>query len=476
VDQLQSTPKPKGFTAWRQVALTVLTLAVVVVAIDQLWRLHQAEVARQASEERLAIATRAVEAGDVELARHLLASFAEEEADPAIAGRIDVLEQRLARLEEYQAFLARADAAIADGAHRLDGDGDPDPIVRGCEDTLRLYERLSDPSAPRAQLAQQRAAALMITRSLRLVLHAEGAEARRPLALVDQAEALAGPSPATHLLRSECQRRLGDLAAAERAANNPPCSADDYYVVGFLAEHLHDDSAAAAAAYTRALALAPAHYAAHLGQFTVARRTNDYPTQVTALTACLALRPAEGNLFFHRGLARFHLEDYPAALEDLNACLTARPEHDAAHYWRGRIHVLAARWKEADADFTAALAQEPKLAAAYSWRGLARARLGRDRDAVADAERAVQPALDADRAWQAACIYGLCTRLVRTDSARVDQYGSRTVALLREAVAHGWTRRPGGREQLRTSPDLDAVRSRRDFEDLLRRVETRELR
>ncbi|OAI40310.1 hypothetical protein AYO40_04880 [Planctomycetaceae bacterium SCGC AG-212-D15] len=474
--------------------MAVFAGAVVILATERLWSLHRQALRHQQAEDLLAFAIRAEQAGEYASARCVLATL--PDVEPDVARRIAPLEQRLRLLEQHREFLARADAAVADGAHRLDDSGAPDPIVGRCDEAFNSYRGLEELireqrdeatglNPAQAAQARHRAAEVMTVLSLRLLVQDsrtpdERAALRRALALVDEAEELAAASHAIAALRSALHRRLGAIAdadrAAEYAAQTPPRSALDHYVVGFLAEQIDHDGSAAAAAYSRALALAPEYYPAHAGCYTIARSSNDGPAQVAALTACLALRPHEAPLHFHRGLARFQLNDYFAALEDLNTCLRGRPEHSLAHYWRGRIHCLAARWNDAEADFTAALAQDAKMGAAYAGRGLARAHLGRDRDAVADAELATRSTRDAETTLQAARVYGLCSRLAGKDArgaARAEEYGARAVAVLRDAVTRGLTRRPGGREALLANPDLDAVRGRPDFEDLLRSVETR---
>jgi tetratricopeptide (TPR) repeat protein len=69
--------------------------------------------------------------------------------------------------------------------------------------------------------------------------------------------------------------------------------------------------------------------------------------------------------------------------------------------------------------------------------------------------------------YNAACVYALSVRLAAEDVTRSQEYADHAVALLRRAIAKGY-KNVG---QLKNDADLNALRSREDFQKLLRELE-----
>jgi tetratricopeptide (TPR) repeat protein len=470
----------------------LLMLIVAASAVTQLWSLHTQQLRQEQIEARLQQAEAAIAAGDVAQASRLLDELGDP--DEANAARVQAVADRCERQERCADFLRKARVLRHRGAHIIDDSVRGDPIADGCTATLGIFRVRDNPTWTqaleglyRAGEVRQEAIGLLTLLALRRLVAPGGVEAvrfetRDALECLRQAEQL-GPMPtAAWAARRACYRRLGDNTEADLLRRDcaAPESAEDYYTIGFLAEHVRVEEMSAADAYRQALVLDPGHYGAHVGRFSVARRQGDLQTQVLELTACLALHPDEPSLFLHRALARYRLQEYPGALEDWNVGLRLRPDDAAGHYWRGRVYFLAGRWREADADFSAAMATTIRHEGSpLAWRALARARLGRHREAADDAEKALELRRDAETAWFAARTYSLCVRAIANVEPRereelTKRYGARSVTLLKEAIARGLARDPGQREGLRASPDLDPVRGRRDFADVLRGVEERE--
>jgi WD40 repeat protein len=96
---------------------------------------------------------------------------------------------------------------------------------------------------------------------------------------------------------------------------------------------------------------------------------------------------------------------------------------------------------------------------------------GRHAEAVAAAEaHAERWPKDSYRLDLCAHVYALATRATK-DSPLAARYATRAVALLRQAAAAGL--RADQRKQLREDPDLDALRGRHDFRELLKMVDTK---
>lgn len=85
-----------------------------------------------------------------------------------------------------------------------------------------------------------------------------------------------------------------------------------------------------------------------------------------------------------------------------------------------------------------------------------------DVTAAADALAARWPK-DNDTLYNCACVHALAAGAVMGDAALADRYAARAVVLLRQAVAAGYK---DGQHILKDS-DLDALRGRKDFLDLL---------
>jgi serine/threonine protein kinase/tetratricopeptide (TPR) repeat protein len=85
--------------------------------------------------------------------------------------------------------------------------------------------------------------------------------------------------------------------------------------------------------------------------------------------------------------------------------------------------------------------------------------------ATADAQAiAESPKATADDLYKAACVYAICVRVAHEDGPLAEPYAEHAVRLLREALAKGY-KNP---TRLKTDSDLDSLRSRADFQDLVR--------
>jgi tetratricopeptide (TPR) repeat protein len=487
----QPAPPPSRTFAKRLalVATALLALVVIVLAVSRYHEQQRSEAQRREIEERLAIAGELEQAGNLDAAlAHLREAAAQCASDPSLEPLGERLTQRVDVLETTRAFLNEARDIQTCGALEL-GPG-VGRIERRCADVLELHQKLRGGETlcrPEALAdIDRKAADVRIVLAMRRVLsnsrHAEGRVAlRSALDLLQRVEEMRGPSYSGWLLRAECQRRLGDAVAAERSAEQAdrpgPRSAEDFYVRGYLALVRGPD--VALEEFRLALQREPGYYPAHVGRLLAYQQKQDWTAAAAAATACLALRPGEAELFHRRGVAQFSLNEYQTALDDFDACLSREPKHRHCLYGRGRLHFLAGRWSLADRDFSAALAIDPEPSP-YRWRGLCRAQLGRHREAAEDAEKALKLQPGGETTWYAARTYGRCVRAVQADTGAsdrttlADRYGNRAIELLRAALRDGFARRASEREILRAGADLDAIRNRPDFAELLRDVEARD--
>lgn len=89
--------------------------------------------------------------------------------------------------------------------------------------------------------------------------------------------------------------------------------------------------------------------------------------------------------------------------------------------------------------------------------------------ATADAQAlAESPNATAEDLYDAACVYALSARLAADDIPRAESYASRAVLLLRQSLAKGYK----DLAYLKTDTDLDSLRTREDWKQLLKELES----
>jgi tetratricopeptide (TPR) repeat protein len=151
-----------------------------------------------------------------------------------------------------------------------------------------------------------------------------------------------------------------------------------------------------------------------------------------------------------------------------------------AHWGRGEALTLLNRHEEAMADFdrAAALASGAGRTMMQLQRAGSLARMGRHAQAVAHAEPIVQQSPPAGVLYNSACVYALAsaaaardTQLAEAERTRLaEQYAARAVELLTQVHAAGFFKRPAMIEHLEQDVDLDSLRSREDYRQLLGQI------
>jgi tetratricopeptide (TPR) repeat protein len=103
------------------------------------------------------------------------------------------------------------------------------------------------------------------------------------------------------------------------------------------------------------------------------------------------------------------------------------------------------------------------------------ARMGQHRPAMTEVEAlATRQSLSANNLYNLACICSLCSAAVRQDDilakaeqvSRADQYATRAIKFLIKAKAADLFKSPAEIEKMRKDKDLEALRERRDFQEL----------
>jgi eukaryotic-like serine/threonine-protein kinase len=164
---------------------------------------------------------------------------------------------------------------------------------------------------------------------------------RAGLRLLDEAEALFGPSHVLYRARQAHANALGlsnmAAAAARCASRMPPRTAWEHDAVGRVLLAAGDNSQAEAA-FERALALRPQDLWPNFHQGMCAFRLGRYQDAVNAFRVCIALAPDRAECFYNRALAHAALRRAPEAARDYDRAVSLDPTLAAAPLDRGVPH------------------------------------------------------------------------------------------------------------------------------------------
>jgi tetratricopeptide (TPR) repeat protein/tRNA A-37 threonylcarbamoyl transferase component Bud32 len=236
--------------------------------------------------------------------------------------------------------------------------------------------------------------------------------ARRALAYLKKAQAIAPPTRALFWIRSRCLEQLGDQQAAkadsQRAREAPTLTATDHFLAGraaYLAAQggaWAENKAEGVREFEAALRLDPSHYwslmllgycLCDMGE------GQDRAEAVRVFTGCIALRPRHAHAYFCRATALVHLGRTDQAMADLDAALALKPDHEMALFARGELYMELRRYDRACADLDAALTLKPDHERVLHSRGMLYMKLRRYDRARADLVRAVKLEPDDWAAW-----------------------------------------------------------------------------
>jgi tetratricopeptide (TPR) repeat protein len=480
-------------------ALSVTTATVGLLALLGAVGIyfHRVNVTRQLARDLAADAKAQAHGGDIDGAvGGLTAAKAICQKESALASLEEALTDDIRQLRNYRDFRRSAQNTLRVAPHGFGARERPDRLTQQCEEALGIYQvledaqwhtRLAEETLTGEQIAEIKrlAAEMLTTMAIRLALldtrdEAGKAATRRALDLLDRAEALQPPTTAVWTLRMLYHRRLGQHPQADRAGDlmvsTPPTTATDFYLLGSVTLQVAKNPTKSVEFYRRALALEANHYGANLGLYFASHELKDVQGEIAALNVCLALRPDQAPLYYFRGFALFSIQEYERAYVDFDSLVQRDSKNPQGYYWRGRCHFLGTEDREklirAERDFSRALELDAKYSSPYQWRAMARAKLNRYQEAVQDAEAALKEHNEPMTPWYAARAYAQAARAVLADAKAPDrqklsdQYGSRAVELLAAAMANGFT----ALESYQKSNDLDPLRERRDFQQLLNRL------
>jgi len=180
-----------------------------------------------------------------------------------------------------------------------------------------------------------------------------------------------------------------------------------------------------------------------------------------------------GNLIRDGGKPKESLESLNKAIDILAPIIEKQPELDDA-----RIFLRNAHWGRAqtldqlgrhphamtDWDRAVALSADPERGSARAGRAGSRIQAGQVAEAVAEIDELTKASgWSASQWYDFACVYALAS--AKSATAK-EQFGKRAVELLRLAVEHGFA----NAAQFEKDSDLDSLRSRPDFQQLIKEI------
>jgi serine/threonine protein kinase/tetratricopeptide (TPR) repeat protein len=219
---------------------------------------------------------------------------------------------------------------------------------------------------------------------VRLATPATIQQARREaLELLDEAEALFGPSP---VIRRQ-QHALG-RAAAERPESVPRTAWEHYALGRWLLRN--GNLTEAAEAFEQAVDMRPQDLWPWFGKGQCALRRQQCAEAIAAFSVCVALAPDSAACYYNRGLALAAHGDAAAALRDYDRALQRDPRLGAAALNRGALHLQERHFAEAEADLKLALTLGANPAATHYNLALVNVGRGDSAAALASIRRALE--------------------------------------------------------------------------------------
>ncbi len=156
--------------------------------------------------------------------------------------------------------------------------------------------------------------------------------------------------------------KAGDQETAgklrEIAKENPPTTADDFFLSADF-QYRHQEYAAAAASFSATLLRQPENFWAQFFLGVCQIRLHEYPAAIASLTACANRRPAVSHIYLFRGYAFGETEQYDAADTDFVRVAQLAPDEYGLLLNRGAVYLRSGRREKAASDFQNAIEARP---------------------------------------------------------------------------------------------------------------------
>jgi formylglycine-generating enzyme required for sulfatase activity/Flp pilus assembly protein TadD len=187
---------------------------------------------------------------------------------------------------------------------------------------------------------------------------------------------------------------------------------------------------------------------------------------LAAAEISLKVTPANLNARFARGKARFYLGKDKEALADLDYVVQQAPSLASAYQYRAILYARTGDADAARADLQRFLNRGTSESIKAYLGVVVSAHLGEEAEAVKRLESLVDDQADDDGVqYDAACAFSLASGVYETrDAEKAKRYADRSVALLGEAVAAGYS----NDLHMQEDSDLDSIRDHRGYVELMK--------
>jgi tetratricopeptide (TPR) repeat protein len=191
---------------------------------------------------------------------------------------------------------------------------------------------------------------------------------RDALRILEEAEAIAGPTAALLRERYEHAAALGLVETAQlaqrRAAELTPRTAWEHHALGRSLFHSGQFDAAAVE-FDRALHLQPQAFWPNFHRGLCAFRLKKYEEAVNDFRVCIALMPQSADCFYNRALAYAALEQIDQAIHDYDRALQLDPSLAAAYLNRGVLFGKTKHYSQAILDLRTSMEKGADPATVY---------------------------------------------------------------------------------------------------------------
>lgn len=191
-----------------------------------------------------------------------------------------------------------------------------------------------------------------------------------------------------------------------------------------------------------------------------------YTQQLKEVEMVLQSKPNDVAARFQRALACLNLGDNDKALADLSLVIKQLPNVPQAYQYRAIVHARLGEAKEANTDLSEFRKRNQNPSSWAYTDAVVAAYLGDDEQGMKRLETAVSAnAKESGFLYDAACAYAVASdAVVKKEPTRARSYADRAIALLKQAIAQGYS----DYLHIETDSDLDPIRQHAGYKELLK--------
>ncbi len=191
-----------------------------------------------------------------------------------------------------------------------------------------------------------------------------------------------------------------------------------------------------------------------------------YTQQLKEVEKVLQSKPNDVAARLQRALACLNSGDNDKALADLTLFIKQSPNVPQAYQYRAIVHARLGKTKEANTDLSEFRKRNNNPSTGAYTDAVGAAYLGDDEQGMKRLETAVTAnAKESGFLYDAACAYSIASdAVVKKEPTRAKSYADRAIALLKQAIAQGYS----DYLHMETDSDLDPIRQHAGYKELLK--------